>query len=114
MSSAPCGLDAREYGFDQFAFTVVGAGTNFSTQGRWLVTRIRIFNSTDPMIVQLISPSGFAPNTVLVQADGCLELEPNGAFRGALQLLGGIGALVLFEYWYQAGQDGSAPTVTVT
>lgn len=114
MSSAPAGVDVREYGYDAFSFTVVGAGTNFATQGRWLVTKITIFNQADPMIVQLVSPSGFAVNSHLIAATGCLELEPNGAFRGAIQLLGGIGALIVVEYWYQAAQDGSAPTVTVT
>jgi hypothetical protein len=114
MSSGPVGLDAREYSYDQVSHTVVGAGTNLSTLGQWLVTRIQVYNDVDPMIVQLIQPSGFAANTTIVEASGCLELEPNGAFRGEIQLLGGLGALIVVEYWFQAQQDGAPPNVVIT
>lgn len=114
MSSGPVGLDAREYSYDQFSFTIVAGGTTFSTLAKWLVTKISIFADAEPLGVQLVQPSGVAVNATLVEANGCLELEPNGAFRGDVAIIGGLGALVLIEYWFQAQQDGFVPTVDVT
>jgi hypothetical protein len=103
MSSAPCGLDVREY-----AYGVVNQYNNPSTPdvytifaaNRWLVTRVMFFAGADPGFVEL------EPNPPInVAANGCLCLEPNGAFRGNIRMRG-AGSLLVVEYWYQTDSTG--------
>jgi len=109
MSSGPVGLDVREYSYSYFAYTVPDGNLHFITaQNGWLITKIQLFNAT-------VEPAelffgGLAP-TITVAPGGCLTLEPNGAYRAHMSV-GGEGALLIIEYWYQASPDGH-PTINV-
>lgn len=114
MSSAPAGLDVKEYGYFCFRYTVPDGAEHFLQCGqRWNVTR-----------VQYYAPETFPPpgdgylildgsTQIFCAPGGCIELEPNGAFRGNI-LVFGEGAMLLVEAWFQPDADGVPPTVTVT
>lgn len=114
MSSAPSGLSVQEYGYFVFRYTIPdGAEHLLQASQRWMVTRFSYF-----------APETFPPpgngyvildgsSQIFVQPGGCVELEPNGAFRGNI-LVFGEGAIVLVESWFQPDASGNSPTVQVT
>lgn len=96
MSSGPVGLDVREYSYGHFSFAPSVAG--FYTIGarkNWLVTKVQFYTGANPGQLAL-DPCP----AVNVLANACLILEPNGAFRSKVEVLG-IGSLVVIEYWFQ-------------
>lgn len=105
MSSAPSGLDAREY---SYGCKVVTTGGSHYLNG-WLVTRIQCWAGAVALAVR--PPDADIP----VVAGGCVTLEPNGALRGPIAFAG-IGIddtfLALIEYWYPPQADGIAPSPT--
>lgn len=110
MSSGPMGLDAREYGYSYFFYTVPDGNSHFiTTRNEWLVTRIQIFAAAAAAATFVL---GSISNQADIAAGGCLTLEPNGAYRGGMSV-SGLGAVVTVEFWYQASAIGS-PTVVVT
>ena len=110
MSSAPSGLDVREYSYGYFYYLAPDAvNHNFTTRGQWQVTKIQVYAAAAAATFVLAGGG----NDVVIAAAGCLTLEPNGAWRGAMNLTG-EGAVLVVEYWYQATEDGTRPTVTVT
>ncbi len=103
MSSGPNFLDAREYSYSYFSYVVPDGNLHFITaQNRWLITRIQLFAAAAEDAELFFG--GLAP-TVAVKAGGCLTLEPNGAYRAHMSV-GGEGALLIIEYWYQADPNG--------
>jgi hypothetical protein len=96
VSSGPVGLDVREYAYGHFsqALTVAGFYT-ISARKNWLVTKVQFYTGAN---VGQIALDPFP--AVNVVANACLILEPNGAFRSKVEVLG-IGALVVIEYWFQ-------------
>lgn len=114
MSSAPAGLDVKEHAYFVFRYTIADGGEHFIQAGRrWMVTRIQYFAP------ETFPPPGngyvilFGSSQIFVESGGCLDLEPNGAFRGDV-LVFGEGAVVLIEAWFQPDADGNSPTVQVT
>lgn len=99
MSSAPSGLDAREYLYGSFSLPLELFGTYvISAAGEWAVTRVQLFAAAD-QAATLDGPN-YGP-TNEVAAGGCLVLEPNGAYRDAFRVSGG-GGLFIVEFWFQA------------
>lgn len=116
MSSAPCGLDVREYAYGYFSTFLTGATVHtISTGGRWLVTKIQIFAAAADVDVVLEVPTagGGGPPDFIVRAGGCFVLEPNGAFRGRIDV-SGAGAFIMVEFWWQPDSSGGYPTVVMT
>jgi hypothetical protein len=109
MSSGPVGLDVKEYGYNYFTFLASdGALHTFDANNNWLITKIQVFAGANP--VTFIAGEGAA---IVIAANGCLVLEPNGALRGIVEMQGSAG-LIVIEFWYQSPLNGAAPTVTVT
>lgn len=105
MSSGPMGLDAREYGYSYYFYTVPDGNSHFlNTKNQWLVTKIQIFAAAAPATFVL----GSISNGADIAANGCLTLEPNGAYRGGMSI-SGLGAVLVVEFWYQAAPGGSPP-----
>jgi len=109
MSSGPVGLDVREYVYGMFPYTVQAGGfQHIDAFNDWLVTKIQLFAGANP--VQL----GVGPgNSILVAANGCITLEPNGAFKGAIDVLG-EGAYLIVEYWFQAQAGAFVQSIQIT
>ena len=110
MSSGPVGLDAREYGYSYFFYTVPDGNSHFiTTKNQWLVTKVQIFAAAGAPVSFVF---GSISNEATIAAGGCLTLEPNGAYRGGMSI-DGEGAVLVVEFWYQAAPGGS-PSVQVT
>lgn len=106
MSSAPSGLDVREYVYGYFFFTPSAPGTyTISAQSNWLVTKVSLFAAAAGANLALLAG-------IPVAANGCLILEPNGAFRSDIDV-GGVGANLIVEYWIR-GIAGGAQVLPVT
>lgn len=120
MSSAPSGLNVKEWSYCCLRYTVPdGAEHTIRAANRWQVTRIQYY-CPDPEPAggcYLITDAGVAGGTAtgqfFVAAGGCVELEPNGAYRGDLVVFG-EGAVLIVEAWYQPTADAQAPTVDIT
>lgn len=111
MSSAPTGLDVREYAYGYLEYVVPdGNNHNITTRGQWLITKIQFYAAADTPASFISSLAG---NEISVAAGGCLILEPNGAMRGAMNVEG-QGAVLIVEYWYQARADAGSPAVVIT
>lgn len=112
MSSGPVGLDAREYVYGLYVVTTPDTTTRFySTRNAWLITRIQAFTpSTTPAFL------GLAGQTIPIFVGGCVDLEPNGGYRGEVSFGSNSapGAVLIIEYWYQALAHGNPPIVQVT
>lgn len=103
MSSGPVGLDAREYVYQVFRYTTADALLHtVTTRNVWLVTRVQFFAADEPVSITLADGS-----TIFIAAGGCVCLEPNGAFRGPISFGGGVGAVLIVEFWFQAKQSGN-------
>jgi hypothetical protein len=118
MSSAPAGVDVREYAYGYFSFQGFADGTphTFSANNRWLVTRIQFFaGPDDDMDVVLEAGGGGSggPPDFIIRKGGCLTLEPNGAFRGRIDVTG-QGGFVMIEFWWQPTGDVTYPAIVVT
>lgn len=116
MSSAPAGLDVREYAYGYYSANLIGAGAHtISARGRWLVTKIQIFAGASDVDVVLEVPTagGGGPPDFIVRAGGCVTLEPNGAFRGRIDI-SGDGAQIIIEFWWQPDAKGGYPPVDFT
>jgi len=97
MSSGPVGLDVREYVYAVFPYTVQAGGfQRLNAFNAWLVTKVQLFAGANPAQLSL-SPSP----AISVAANGCVTLEPNGAFKGPIDVLG-EDAVLIVEYWFQA------------
>ncbi len=111
MSSAPCGLDVREYLYGTFQFQLSQFGTYvISAAGEWLVTRVQMFTKDTTGRVD-------GPNygsTIDIEPNGCYELEPNGAYRDAFRVEG-FEAIFSVEFWFQArGTVGQSIAIYLT
>lgn len=109
MSSAPSGLDVREYSYGTFDHTVGPDLTTLTARGRWLITRMTFWASSAPNCRVALNRESNVSN---IAPNGCLELEPNGAYRAEVQVRG-EGMRCLIEYWWLPTEDGLPPTVTV-
>lgn len=108
MSSAPPGIDVREYGYGVRTY-VNGAFGRYGTQRVWLVTAIQVFASaTLPAVLQLVDDGAGIP----IAPGGCVRLEPNGGYRADVTVQG-EGALVILEFWFQASASNAPVPVTV-
>lgn len=97
MSSGPVGLDVREYAYGHFSQALNVAGFwEISARKNWLVTKVQFYTGPNPGQLAL-DPCP----AIVVAANSCMVLEPNGAFRSKVEVLG-VGALVIVEYWFQA------------
>jgi hypothetical protein len=112
MSSAPSGLDVREYLYGSFDLPLTLFGTYvISAAGEWLVTRARLFCAADQ--AGEFSGPNYGPQ-VQIAAGGCYEIEPNGAYRDAFRVSAG-GGLFSAEFWFQArGTVGQSIQIYVT
>ncbi len=115
MSSAPAGLDVREYAYFCVNYPVAdGAEHVFSTQNKWLVTRIQFFA---PAVLPpggcYIIVGGQNNGQLFLEASGCITYEPNGALRDKV-LVFGDGAVLIIEGWYQGTTDGGPLQVDIT
>jgi hypothetical protein len=117
MSSAPSGLDVREYAYGYYSAVLAdGAGHTISALGRWLVTKIQIFADAThdvDFVLEVPTAGGGGSPDVIIRAGGCLVLEPNGSFRGRIDI-SGQGAQIIVEYWWQPDRAGGFPTVVFT
>lgn len=105
MSSGPAGLDVREYGYGVFSFDAPDGGFhNFTTHGAWLVTRIQAF-----MPAGAAGQINLGGQVVTIDVEGCVCLEPNGAYRGPVGYQGGANGKLIVEYWYQGTPTGLTP-----
>ena len=97
MSSGPVGLDVREYAYGHFSQVINAPGFwTISARKNWLVTKVQFFTAGNAGQI------GLDPNpTIPVAANGCLVLEPNGAFRSKIEVLG-VDSLLIVEFWFQA------------
>lgn len=110
MSSAPTGLDVREYAYSFFVYRTTDGNSHFITaRNNWLITKVQLFAGPTEECSFVF---GGASSSIDVAAGGCLTLEPNGGFRGGMSI-SGEGALLIVEYWYQARASGQRPTITV-
>lgn len=111
MSSAPSGIDVREYAYSYFPYRCVDGNAHFITaRANWLVTKVQVYAAADTPAEFVMG--GEAPG-IDIAAGGCLTLEPNGAYRGGMTV-SGQGLLIIVEYWYQTNATGQRPPVTVT
>ena len=105
MSSAPAGLDVREYSYGFYAPTIPlsDPGTGFfafSGRKSWLITRIQVWaDAANPAVLEF-EQSG----NINLAAGGCITIEPNGAFRD-LVLLKGKGVRAVIEFWFQTKKN---------
>lgn len=116
MSSAPSGVDVREYAYDCFSYIVPAGGERLIDAGqRWLVTRIQVFApaTLPPPGNGYIILGGPGGAQIFFEPGGCIDLEPNGAFRDRLVIFG-EGAQIIIESWFQANALGTGPGVVVT
>ena len=117
MSSAPSGLDVREYAYGYFSAQLAGATPHqISAANRWLVTKIQVFADagSDVDLVLLAGGGGSGgPPDIIIRAGGCLTLEPNGAFRGGIVATGAL-AIIIVEFWWQPTRDVAYPVVVET
>lgn len=98
MSSAPCGLDVREYLYGSFDLNLTLAGTYvISAGGVWLVTRAQLF--TAGTIGHVDGPN--FGDTIDVVPNSCWGIEPNGAYRDFFRV-SGLGGRFSAEFWFQA------------
>lgn len=116
MSSAPAGVDVREYAYDVTSYIVPDGAEHLLDAGqRWMVTRIQVY-APDPLpppgngYIILDGPGG---GQIFFQPGGCIDLEPNGAFRDRI-LIFGQGAQIIVEAWFQANALGTGPGVVIT
>lgn len=103
MSSAPTGIDSREYAYKAHCFTALG---NVFVPG-WLVTKIQIFCTNGSVALRLTE------GEIPIVAGGCVCLEPNGAMRTALGVAGtapGDTFLGIVEFWYPVQPTGISPS----
>jgi hypothetical protein len=112
VSSAPCGLDVREYSYAIHHFVVPTAAPDIyrvTARNKWLVTRIRYWM---PAGVAGVFSLTYAPTdqTVPIADGGCVELEPNGAHREDI-FVSGLGGVLIVEYWFQSRPDGYRPVI---
>ena len=101
MSSAPVGLDSREYSYG-FALLSDATSLSFDLNGA-LITRIQCFAGTVPIALRLVGKE------IPVVAGACVSLEPNGALRSSVVIAGGPGVgtgMCIVEYWYPTQADG--------
>jgi hypothetical protein len=116
MSSAPAGVDVREYAYGYYG-QGIGAGTLvISAQNRWLVTKIQMWAGPDNAINFVLAGGGGGsggPPDFVIQPSGCMTLEPNGAFRGDVHI-SGQGGQFFIEFWWQPTGNVSYPVITVT
>lgn len=115
---SPVGLSVLEHGFDWFDSGVLPDGSNYEIgpensptsqkPGGWLVTRIQAFAGPDaPAVLQ------FGSHGSQIEPNGCLLLEPGGAFRDQL-FFRGLGARLIVEYWYRAAAPtGGPPNIVI-
>ena len=118
MSSAPAGVDVREYAYGYFSFQGFADDTvhTFASANRWLVTKIQLFAGPDDDADIVLAAGGGGsggPPDVIVRKGGCLTFEPNGAFRGRVDC-SAKGGFLLIEFWWQPTGDVSYPTILVT
>jgi hypothetical protein len=118
MSSAPAGVDVREYAYSYFSFQNFGDNTphTFSALNRWLVTKIQIFAGPDDPVDFVLESGGGGtggPPDFIIAAGGCMTLEPNGAFRGRIDMTG-KGAFLMVEFWWQPTANVTYPQIVVT
>jgi hypothetical protein len=108
MSSGPVGLDVREYVYGHFSQLVNDAGFwEIGARKNWLVTRVQFFAGAGAAQI------GLSPNNMIqVAANGCLTLEPNGAFKDKVIAIGD-GALVIVEFWFQAQAGAFAQNIPI-
>lgn len=98
MSSGPVGLDVREYVYGFFYFSVPATPVGFFTLDAfsdWLVTKVQYFAAAAGGQIAV------GNQAVPVAANGCITFEPNGAYKGKIDVLG-EGSVVIVEYWFQA------------
>jgi hypothetical protein len=97
MSSGPVGLDVREYAYGHFSQVINAPGFwEISARKNWLVTKVQFYAGANGGQLAL------DPNpAIVVAANGCLILEPNGAFRSKIEALG-VDSLLIVEFWFQA------------
>jgi len=96
VSSAPSGIDVREYTYGNYALSLTAPGFyTLSARSNWLVTRVQFYTGANAGILILQQPF-----QIPVAANGCITLEPNGAHRGQV-VANGNGALLIIEYWFQ-------------
>lgn len=114
MSSAPSGLDVREYVYHYLDYTASDALFHvISTQRKWLITKIQFFNGSTTDNAEFFFPD-FSASTSIIQPGGCLILEPNGAQRGDVSILGNAGgARIIIEFWFQAVPSGNSPPFSI-
>lgn len=108
------GLDAREYYYGFYDLEIASGSLLIHTvqaDNSWLVTRIRVYAgpAASAQII-LEPPAGALISSHDIAANGCLCLEPNGAYRGNVQVKGG-GSRTIIEYWYQVNDQGVGPTI---
>lgn len=109
MSSGPVGLDAREYVYGVFPYTVQAGGfQHIDAFNAWLVTKVQVFAGPTNAVQISLNPH----NAVTVQPNGCFTFEPNGAFRGPIDVLGEDG-LVVVEFWFQARAGAFAQNISI-
>ncbi len=107
------GLDAREYYYGFYDLAVPAGYLLIKTvtaKNAWLVTRIRCYAGPVATDLTMVNPDGSLFGSNPIAANGCLCLEPNGAYRGEVQVLGG-GSRTIIEYWYQVNSLGTGPTI---
>lgn len=114
MSCGPVGLDAREYYYGYYDLAIPGGGPptdvyRLDATNSWLVTRVRMWAGPGGGSFGL-EPEGVTQSPIA--ADGCICLEPNGAYRGQVWAKG-PGSRVIVEYWYQVNETGDGPSVVV-
>ncbi len=111
MSSGPVGLDVREYVYAYHVETFADAVTHtLDAHSDWLVTKVQLFAAAAGASIAL-----GASSAINLAANGCLTLEPNGAFKDTIGVRG-LGAMLIVEYWFQTidGQFIASIPVTVT
>lgn len=114
---SPVGLEVREYAYGIREFTVPDAATytmtptfGGTTVAGWFVTKILAAMPSDAAGQGAVLIDG---NTATVNPGGCQCLEPGGAHRGPIVLIG-EGLYVLVEYWWQGNPEATGPVVNVT
>lgn len=116
MSSGPVGLDVREYAYGYFSFnsfSSIGLYT-FSARKNWLITKVQLYAGATATSLALSQSATVTGPLIPVAANGCLTLEPNGAFRGAVQVSAlGAGDLLIVEYWFQAQAGQAAQNIPI-
>ncbi len=123
MSSAPAGIDVREYAYSYFS-QIFGDNTPhvISSKNRWMVTKIQAWAGGDTPNGGLLLGAGGGgtggPPEILLFPNGCVTLEPNGAFRGDITFSACgtdlVPGLIIIEFWWQSTANVSYPLITVT